>query len=306
MKSFRGRDWKRPFRLCSVQPFLEATIISIFILGLFYYWFGIANRYSIFLYGHTTVGIPLSQPFDEMTRSRYWMAGLVAAGMVMLFYIAANWLRAQMAVRRNQHFLPSAWWHVWLFGSVPLIIGIPLITMTVNRPTLPPALAAACVVATLLGLAVALLPGKWAAEQPVDLFWLAADGVGLIPSLLLLRVIELPGRGLSVSNATVWIFSVGGIIGGIVWLAVMTFLRIWRRKEMPSSGALLLAGFGLSYVLMPLVHYLLATPPAYRYISTASNFFAFNLWVQILAFIVAGCLAVGVTKMRHAFVVRIG
>ncbi|KAA3660181.1 MAG: hypothetical protein DWQ04_20175, partial [Chloroflexi bacterium] len=275
MKSFRGRDWKRPFRLCSVQPFLEATIISIFILGLFYYWFGIANRYSIFLYGHTTVGIPLSQPFDEMTRSRYWMAGLVAAGMVMLIYMAANWLQAQLAVRRNQHFLPSAWWHVWLFGSVPLIIGIPLITMTVNRPTLPPALAAACVVATLLGLAVALLPGKWAAEQPVDLFWLAADGVGLIPSLLLLRVIELPGRGLSVSNATVWIFSVGGIIGGIVWLAVMTFLRIWRRKEMPRSGALLLAGFGLSYVLMPLVHYLLATPPAYRYISTASNFFAF-------------------------------
>jgi hypothetical protein len=79
----------------------------------------------------------------------------------------------------------------------------------------------------------------------------------------------------------------------------MSMLRIWRHKETPGAGALLLAGLGLSYVLMPLVHHLLATPPAYRYISTASNFFAFNLGLQFLALIVAASLAVGATNGRR-------
>jgi len=298
MKSFRDRGWKRQF--------LEATIISIFILGLFYYWYGVANRYSIFLYGHTAVGIPLSQPFDEMTRSRYWMAGLVAAGMVMLVYAGINWFFARLSAWQKNDFCPPNWWQVWLLTFPPIIIGIPAITMTVNMPTLPPQLAASCVVATLLGLVVALLPGKWAAERPMDLLWLVADGVGLMPALLLLRAVELPGRGLSVSLTTAWIFSVGGLVGAIFWLVMMTLLRVWRRKRMPGAGELLLTGLALSYVLMPLVHYLLATPPAYRYITTASNFFAFNLWVQLLAFVVAGCLGVGVTMARRQLVIRVG
>jgi len=43
---------------------LEAVPISLFVLGLFYYWFAVANRYVIFLYGHTAHGIPQTQPFD--------------------------------------------------------------------------------------------------------------------------------------------------------------------------------------------------------------------------------------------------
>jgi hypothetical protein len=280
-------------------PILEALLISIFILGLFYYWYGVANRYIVFLYGHTAAGIPQAQPFDGMTSSRYWMSGLVAAGAVMALYTAANWLLGQVAAWRKEHFGPSTWWQVWVLVAIPISIGIPAITMTVNSPTLPPALAAACVVATLLGLAVALLPGKWAVERPLDLIWLVADSVGLMPALLLLRAIELPGRGLSVSDSSAWLLAIGGILAGSVWLAGMSMLLIWRHKETPGAGALLLAGLGLSYVLMPLVHHLLATPPAYRYISTASNFFAFNLGIQLLAVIVATGLAVGVTNGRH-------
>lgn len=65
-----------------------------------------------------------------------------------------------------------------MLGAFPISIGIPAVTMTMNSPTLPPVLAAACAAATLLGLAVAPLPGKWAAERPLDLMWLVADGVG--------------------------------------------------------------------------------------------------------------------------------
>ncbi|MCL4302193.1 MAG: hypothetical protein KJ077_41280 [Anaerolineae bacterium] len=280
--------------------------ISVFILGLFYYWYALANRYIIFLYEHTAAGIPPAQPFDEMTSSRYWMSGLVAAGAVMVLYTAANWLWGQVTARRKKQFVPSTWWQVWVLSAIPISIGIPAITMTVNSPALPPSLAAACVVATLLGLAVALLPGKWAAERPVDLLWLVADGVGLMPALLLLRAVELPGRGLSVSYVTAWLLAIGGLLAGAVWLAGMSLLRLWRHKETPNAGVLLLAGLGLSYVLMPLFHHLLATPPAYRYISTASNFFAFNLGIQFLALMVAAGLAVGVTRGRRWLRVRYG
>lgn len=205
-------SWYANWRL----PLLEAMVISIFILGLFYYWYGLADRCIVFLYGHTVVGIAQAQPFDEMTSSRYWMSGLVAAGAVMALNTATNWLRGQVTAWCKKHFVPSTWWQVWVLAAIPISIGIPAITMTVNSPTLPPALAAACVVATLLGLAVALLPGKWAAERPLDLIWLVADSVGLMPALLLLRVVELPGRGLSVSNSAAWLFAIGGLLAGSV------------------------------------------------------------------------------------------
>jgi hypothetical protein len=191
------------------------------------------------------------------------------------------------------------WRRVWILSAIPLGIGIPAITMTVNSPALPLALAAACVVATLLGLALALLPGRWAAEQLGALAWLAADGVGLAPVLVLLRVVELPGRGVSVSPATAWLLATGAVVAGAVWLAGMSLLGLWRGRAAPSARALLLAGLALSYVVLPLVHHLLATPPGYRYISTASNFFAFNVGLQLLAVAAAAGLAVGATRGRH-------
>ena len=60
-----------------------------------------------------------------------------------------------------------------------------------------------------------------------------------------------------------------------------------------------MAGLCLSYLLMPLVHHLLFAPPAYRYISATSNFFALSVGVQSLAFFVAALLAVGSTRLRR-------
>ena len=65
------------------RPLLDAALITLFVLALFFHWFGLANRYVLFLYGHSAPGIPLTQPFDAMTASRYWMSGLVAAGAVL-------------------------------------------------------------------------------------------------------------------------------------------------------------------------------------------------------------------------------
>lgn len=286
------------------RALIEAGLVAGLVLALFAYWFGVANRHVIFLYEHTATGIPRAEPFDAMTASRYWMAGLVAAGVVMVLYAAAHWLLGWAARRRQLHWAPPPWPQVWGLCALPLAIGIPAITMTVNRPTLPPGLAAATTAATLLGLALALMPGEWAATRPADLAWLAAEALGLMPALLLLRVVELPGRGLSVSGTLAWAVAGGGLAAGALWLAGMRWLRRWRRaarrKAQPTAGALLAAGLGLSYVLMPLVHHLLGTPPAYRYITTASNFFAFNWGVQAAALAAAGLMAVGATGALSA------
>lgn len=281
------------------RPFIDAAAIVILVLGLYYYWFAVADRYAIFLYGHSATGIELTQPFDALTSSRYWMAGLVTAGVVMVLYVAANWIGGRVAARRGASFGTPDWWRVWALCALPLAVGIPAITMTVNNPTLPFSLAAASTAAALAGLALALLPGRWAAERPTDLVWLALDGMALIPALVLLRAIELPGRGLSVSPAVAWFVAIGGVIGGAAWLALLSVLRRWGDQESPGAAAIFLAGVGLSYVLMPLTHYLTAGPPGLRYITNSANFFATNLWLQLLAFAVAAGLAFAAVWFRR-------
>ena len=141
----------------------------------------------VFLYNHMG-----ATPFDSRTSSRYWMTGLVAAGAVMVLYTTANWFAARIRGLRYASYDPPPWWQVWLLCVVPLGVGIPAITMSVNWPTLPPAGAAACTVAALIGLGLALAPGRLAAQRPAELGWLALGGMGLMPALLLLRTPELP------------------------------------------------------------------------------------------------------------------
>lgn len=272
-----------------IAALFHAALVCLFILGLFYYWFAIADRYAIFLYGHLG-----ATPFDEVTGSRYWMAGLVACGAVMIGYAAANWGWA--CIRSG--YRPPAWRQVWLICVLPLTAGIIFITTHFNRPTLPLSNAAACVVATLAGLILALAAGNLAAQQPVELLWLAFDGAGLVPPLLLLRALELPQRGL-INPGAAYLFALGSVGATIIWSGVMTGLRRWQGKPWPSAKALLAAGFSLSYLLLPLVHHLFSTPREYRYISAASNFFAFNLLLQLAVFLIAGLLAMSITQLRR-------
>jgi hypothetical protein len=67
--------------------------------------------------------------------------------------------------------------------------------MTCNQPVLPLATAAACVLATLSGLALAT--SSLAAQHLSELVWRVLAGAGLVPVFLLLRVVELPGQGLA-------------------------------------------------------------------------------------------------------------
>lgn len=279
-------EWKAAFS--------HAVLVVPLILGLFYYWFAVADRYVIFLYGHLG-----ATAFDEVTSSRYWMSGLVASGAVMIVYTTANWLLSRVLALQHLDYRPPAWWQVWLLSVMPLAIGIPMITMTLNSPTLPPSNAMGCLVVTLVGLAFALVPGSWAAQRPSDLGWLTLDGMGLMPILLLLHVIEMPDTA-SVSAGTAYLVAFGSTLAGAVWLGIMSALRRRPHKALARANTVFVAGICLSYLLMPLVHHLLFTPLEYRYISASSNFFAHSIGVQLMVLLLGAILAVGVTRLRRA------
>lgn len=261
-----------------------AIPIASFIVGLFYYWFALANRCVIFLYGHMR-----STPFDRRTISRYWMAGLVASGMVMVLYTFWNWLLGRIASWHEAFdYQPPAWWRVWLVSALPVAVGIFVITTTVNQPTLPMNIAVWCVLVTLVGLALSLTPGTVAATRPAEMIGLAGAGIGLLPCFLLLRVVALPADELSVGSIA-YVVAIGSVVMGTVWSVIV---GRWYTHKFESSWRvhdLLVSGVCWSYLLMPLVHYVFFTPSAYRYITASANFFTSNLLVQLMT-LLAGVL----------------
>ena len=94
------------------------------------------------------------------------------------------------------------------------------------------------------------------------------------------------------------IVEVGGVLGGVLWLFVVSLLQRSRRRRPDGATVVFAAGLGLSYLTLPVVHHLFATPAEFRYISTAGNFFAFDPVLQGAAFGVAGALALGVSALR--------
>src|SRR3970282_98067 len=130
---------------------------------------------------------PPAHPFDALTRSRYWMAGLVAAGLVLPLYAALTGIGLRL--RRSA---PPAWPRVWVLCAPPLAVGLPAITLTANTPTLPLPLALRAARTTLAGVAWAWWRARRVAERPGASLWLLADGAGLVPPLLALRALELP------------------------------------------------------------------------------------------------------------------
>ena len=275
-----------------------AAIASAIVLALFYYWFALADRYAVFLYGHVAINIAPAQPFDDLTASRYWMAGLVAAGSVATLSVIACF--AWEVVTHNPKVTDAlSWWRAWLFCVLPIGIGIPAITMTCNTPTLPWPLAMACSASALAGTGLALAAAEWAARRPVALLWALADGLGLVPPLQLIRAVELPGRGLSLSWANVVMIVVIGLLCGAAWLGLLSWLRYRRGEAHLGALPMMAAGFGWSYLALPLAHYVFATPPGFRYITAASNFFAFDPGVQALAFAVAAATSLAFSRLRQ-------
>jgi hypothetical protein len=278
---------------------LHALPIVALVLTLFVYWFAFADRYIVFLYNHDMGFLyPDTSPFSRVTSSRYWMAGLVASGMATVLYTAVSWLLGRVFTT----YRPPAWWRVWTVCAVVLVVGIPALTMTVNEPVLPIKNAAQVAIATLVGVAIALMPGRLAARRPGELLWLAADGFGMM-LIFNLAQIEDVGRWLA-RGGMLWIrMLVIMVVGGVVWLLVVTGLRWLLRQRVPRASTLFLAGVTVAYLIMPLVHHSLGTD-GYFYITDSDNFFAQNVLVQLLTWSVVGMFALSLTWLRKRLAAR--
>jgi hypothetical protein len=266
-------------------------LLSLLILGLFFYWFVVANRYTVFLYGHAGAA-----PFDATTTSRYWMAGLVAAGAVLVGEVLVNWYAGRIFGLFKRLYRVPDWRRVWWWSAPFVSTGIIVITLVLGQPPLPVEIAVLCVVSTLAGLALALPFSSLAADRLAELVWLLLSGIGLLPPLLLLRFFE-PSIEQS-ARATPGPLLSSFIIGG-GWLIVLTLFRTRRRLPAWSVGRLFSSGLCWSYVLMPLGHYLLLTPPQYHYITVAANFFAPTFGLQVFSCGLAFLMALGAVSFQR-------
>lgn len=278
-------EWRRA--LVAGLP-MAATVLI-----LFFAWFGVRDRYIVFLYFHDMgPRFPDTAPFSAVTASRYWMAGLVAAGIVMCLYVGASLLLGRLW----PGYRPPTWWRVWLVAALPLVVGIPLVVMTVNEPRLPWVNAAQVTLAAVVGLGLAVAPGGLAARRPGRFFLLTVDGWGVAGVLFgiafSLRVLEMAQRGASrpLTILAVW------TISSFLVLLAMTFVYAWRPPA-PSSQQLAVAGLCVAYLLLPAVHHLGFTD-GYYYITTADNFFAEAWPLQIVAWLVTAGVILAITWLR--------
>jgi hypothetical protein len=285
-------QWKRALTF--------AVPIYLLLVGLFAYWFAVADRYFVFLYYHDMgLVVPDTSPFSPVTSSRYWMAGLVASGAVLVLYVLANGILGRLVAS----YRPPALWRVWLLSAGLLLVGIPAITMTANQPTLPLPNAIQATLATLVGLSLALLPGEMAADRLGGLFWLVLDGLGLAAVLTALVGVQNLPRWLA-SGSIWWVLMlVGTFLAGVIWLLMVTALRAWFaaqggvRLVWPRAITVLLAAAAVTYLLMPLVHHLLGTN-GYFYITNSNNFFADSIALQLAVWLVTAGLVWAITRIR--------
>ncbi|UCG26003.1 MAG: hypothetical protein JSW55_08485 [Chloroflexota bacterium] len=286
-----SRGWYRSPWPTAV-PF--AVAITLFLLAIFSYWFSLADRYRVFLYYHDMGPLyPDTSPFSPVTASRYWMSALVGSGAVLVAYVATNW----MVGRLSNTYRPPAWWQVWVLCALPLTLAIPLITMSLNQPTLPARNALQVTLAALTGLALALTPGRMAARRPLDLLLLSVDGLALMLLLTAAPGLERLGRWLEGGNYYYIGAMALGAVAGLFLLLALTILRTWRRRPAPSWWQMFVAGLCVAYLLIPLLHHVGFTD-GYYYISDADNFFSRDLGLQLAIWLVIALLATGVTWLR--------
>jgi hypothetical protein len=273
------------------------------VLGPFYYWFAIADRYIVFLYNHDMgPRVPDTSPFSVVTSSRYWMTGLVASGGILVLHTTITWVLGRIVPGYRT---PSRW-RVSALCAVPLAIGIPLITLTANQPTLRAVDTVRTTVATLAGLGLALWPGKWAAERPTELLLLSFDGLAIMLWLSSTLAFEHLSYWLATGGVQ-WIRM--SLVVASVGLALLAFMTVawvvWSLARpvvrphhcIPGWPAIVGVGVIVHGLLMPLCHHLFFTD-GYYYISDSANFFARNGLRQALAYLTAVGLAFAVTRLR--------
>jgi hypothetical protein len=273
------------------------------LVSLFYHWYAVRDRYFIFLYYHEMGPGFDGSPFGWVTLGRYRMSALVAGGAVLVPYVALSLVLGRAVTR----YRAPAWWRVWVACAIPLLVAIPAILMTVNDPVLPLAIAAQVTAVLLVGLALALFLGRLAAERPLAYVRALIDG-GLLAILLVsLTAFErypswlAGGRGVYV---LIQLVVVG--VDVVLLMAMSAVYVLWGRVEAPRAVNAFVAGLGVAYLFVPLVHHLFVSTDRgswldadyFSYIPSADNYFARSAWIQLAVWLAVSLIALGVHRLR--------
>lgn len=271
---------------------LHAAPVSALVLALMAYWFGVADRYTVFLYYHAMPPFfPDTAPFSPITSGRYWMTGFVASGAVLVLYTLALFAIGRL----RSGYRPPAWARVWLLCMGVLAPGILLLTMTANTPVLPLVNAMHVAAATVVALALALWPGEVAASAPRRLLAIAVEGASIAAMVMGLSFLDRASELLQRGNRYGVLFVLAGVVTGVVLLSALTLLRRRGRRTAPPLVFVLCAGLCWSYLLLPLAHHLVGTD-GWFYITTADNFFP-QIWLLLpIAWLLAALIASGLRR----------
>ena len=246
-------------------------IISIFVtvisLGIYFYLFGCADRKIVFLYEH--LGLT---PFDKMTIGRYWMTGLVLSGFLTILYLITR-----LILRFTIKLEKISWRTIIKLSVIPLIVGVVLITMTLGEPKLTFLIAISSSSALIIGVSIGFSVVDDLIKDFSPTFIYLIFGLGLVPFLVLFRVLELPEKGILAMNISVLVI-VSSIVGGFFWLLIS--YRIFKFNR-PRLTDVIKGTIAIGYIGLPLLHYLIATPKGIPYITSADNFFADNMILRI-------------------------
>jgi hypothetical protein len=264
-------DTSRQMKL-KIGPITLSFVITIISLGVYVYLFGYADRKIVFLYEH--LGLT---PFDSMTIGRYWMAGFVLSGFLTILYLIYK-LTARYLIKSKD----ISWIEIVKYSCIPLIIGVIIIITNLGAPRLTFIIAVSSALALIIGIMIGFsVADDLIAEVKSTLIYLIF-GLGLVPLLLLFRVLELPGKGIVALNVAILV-SVLTIVFGFSWLLISH--RIFRQNTTGSvniiKGTLLIGYLGL-----PVLHYIAATPKGIPYITSADNFFAESMILRLTNWII--------------------
>jgi hypothetical protein len=270
----------------------------------------VADRYQIFLYFHDMGPGFDTTPFGRVTVTRYWMSGLVAAGAVMIPYLALNLILGRLAT----DYRGPSWWRLWLLTAAPLLVIIPAIVMTLNDPVLPLGNAAQVTLVTLVGLAFGLHLGESAARRPVAFVILMVDGLAMACLLSSLPRFESYPRWLSMGRTDVIYRHLAVLSVGLALLAIITAFHGWCCRYILGAGHWIVAGVDITYLFLPLYHHLFwcsddgswTDPDYFHYMPDADNYSALSPLIQIAVWMAVAALAVVLTRLRRRLCRRPG
>ncbi len=258
------------------KEIIISILITIISLGVYLYLFDYADRRIVFLYEH--IGL---KPFDRMTTGRYWMTGFVLSGFLTFLYLIAQ-LISRFIIKMEKIY----WVTIIKLSWIPLILGIVIITMTLGEPKMTLSIAISSATALMIGFSVAddlIMNFKSTITYLIT-------GLGLVPFLVLFRALELPGKGILTLNISILVVVIS-IVCGFLWLLIANRLFIKHKAPLIKVIKGILA---ISYLGLPVFHYLIATPKGIPYITSSDNFFADNIvlritnWILLILIVVLG------------------